>query len=56
MAVVTVLGKNFHEAGEHFFLDAVLGIHERSELFRKVHRLVDSHLSSNLLIFFEEVG
>jgi len=30
VAVVTVFSKNFHEAGENFFLDAVLGIHERS--------------------------
>jgi len=56
VTIVTVLGKNFHEAGEHFFLNAVLGIHERSELFRKVDRLIDSHLGSNLFIFFEEVG
>ena len=56
VAIVTVLSKYFHQAGEHFFLDAVLGIHERSKLFGKVDCLIDSYLSSNLLIFLEEVS
>lgn len=56
MTIVTVLGKNLHQAREDFFLHSVLGIHEWGELLCEVNRLVDGDLGCHFLVLLEQVG
>ena len=56
VAVVGVDREDFGEADEHFVLDSELRVDKGSKLLREVYCLVDSHLSSLLLVFLEEEG
>ena len=56
MAVIAVFCQNFHQAGEHFFLHAVLRVHEGSQLFCKVNGLINGYLRRHFFILLEQEG